>query len=385
MERRGTSSREISLSDDSHDVPDPNAVSAGPEEPEPLAGSPDLRTVAVTGLFVLALIWAIGVARPVLLPLVAAGLLSFLFSPLVRGLARLHVPRAVSAGVVVVLLVAVLGFGIQQLAGPAAGWLEEAPSTFRQLERKLGGVRTQMQKVSAATEQVEELTRMGEETPAPSAERPTSSLVQRLARGGMDIVVTAFLSAILLFFILSSDDLFLRKLVQSMPRRREKRLSVETVRAIQLDISRYLGAITLINVGLGLAVAAAMHWLELPNAALWGAMAALLNFVPYLGAVVGIAVVAVAGIVTFDGWWAGLAPALVYLALTGLEGYVLTPLVLSKRLTLNPLAILVAVVFWGWLWGIPGALVAVPLLACMKIVFSRFQVLVSLAEFLEGD
>jgi len=157
------------------------------------------------------------------------------------------------------------------------------------------------------------------------------------------------------------------------------------VRTIQLDISRYLGAITLINVGLGVAVGAAMHWLELPNAALWGAMAALLNFVPYLGAVVGITVVAVAGIVTFDGWWAGLAPALVYLALTGLEGYVLTPLVLSKRLTLNPLAILVAVVFWGWLWGIPGALVAVPLLACMKIVFSRFQVLVSLAEFLEGD
>lgn len=371
------------MSDDSHDVPHPNAVSAEPEQPEPLAGSPDLRTVAVTGLFVLALIWAIGVARPVLLPLVAAGLLSFLLSPLVRGLARLHVPRAASAGVVVVLLVAAVGFGIQQLAGPAAGWLEKAPTTFRHLERKLGGVRTQMEKVSAATEQVEDLTRMGEEKPAPSAE--TSSLVQRLVRGGMDIVVTAFLSAILLFFILCSDDLFLRKLVQSMPRLREKRQSVEAVRTIQLDISRYLGAITLINVGLGVAVGAAMHWLELPNAALWGAMAALLNFVPYLGAVVGITVVAVAGIVTFDGWWAGLAPALVYLALTGLEGYVLTPLVLSKRLTLNPLAILVAVVFWGWLWGIPGALVAVPLLACMKIVFSRFQVLVSLAEFLEGD
>ena len=373
------------MTDESHDVPEPNAPAAEPGEPEPLPGSPDLRTVAVTGLFVLAAIWAIYVARPVLLPLVAAGLLSFLLSPLVRGLARLHVPRAASAGAVVVLLLAGVSFGVQQLAGPAAGWLEEVPTAFRQLEGELRGVRTQVQKVSAATEQVEDLTRMGEEKPAASAEPSTPSLVQRLLRGGRDVAVTAFLTVILLFFILSSDDLFLRKLVESMPRLREKRLSVEAVRAIQRDISRYLATITLINVALGLAVAVAMLWLELPNAALWGAMAALLNFVPYLGAVVGVAVVAVAGMVTFDGWWAGLTPALVYLALTGLEGYVITPLTLSKRLTLNPLAILVAVVFWGWLWGIPGALVAVPLLACLKIVCSRFQILVPLAEFLEGD
>lgn len=365
--------------------PDHPDGDAGSGDPEPLPGSPDLRTVAVTGIFVLVVIWAIHVARPVLLPLVAAGLLSFLLSPLVRGLARLHVPRAASAGAVVVLLLAALGFGIQQLAGPAAGWLEQAPTTFRQLERELRGVRTQVQKVSAATEQVEELTRMGEEKPAAGGESSTPSLVQRLLRGGREVAVTTFLTVILLFFILSSDDLFLRKLVQSMPRLREKRLSVEAVRAIQRDISRYLAAITLINLTLGVAVALAMHWLELPNPALWGAMAALLNFVPYLGAVVGVVMVAAAGIVTFDGWWAGLTPALVYLALNGLEGYVLTPLALSKRLTLNPLAILVAVVFWGWLWGIPGALLAVPLLACMKILFNRFQVLVPLAEFLEGD
>lgn len=355
-----------------------------PEVPAPLPGSLDLRTVATAGLFVLASIWAVDVARPVLLPLVAASLLAALFSPVVRGLARLHVPRPLGAALVVACLIGALGLGVQQLADPAADWLDKAPTTFRQLERELRGVKSQVEKVSNATEQVEELTRVGKEKPAAVAERSRSSLAQRLLRGGWKLVVAVFLTFILLLFILSSDDLFLRKLVQSMPRLREKRLSVEVVRTIQRDISRYLATITLINIALGAAVGAAMWWLKLPNPVLWGVMATLLNFVPYLGAVVGVGVVAVAGIVTFDGWWASLTPALVYLALTGVEGYLLTPLALSKRLTLNPLAILLAVVFWAWLWGVPGALVAVPLLACLKISFNRFQVLVPLAEFLEG-
>jgi predicted PurR-regulated permease PerM len=356
-----------------------------PEEPEPVPGSVDLRTVAMVGLFVLAAIWAIDVARPVLLPLVAASLLSFLFAPLVRALAGLHVPRVVSAALVVSVLVGSLAVGFVQLTDPAASWLERAPTTFQQLDRELRGVRNQVQKVSEATARVEELTRVGDEEGGATTEAAESSLARRLLRGGWELVVTLFLTLILLFFILSSDDLFLRKLVQTMPRLREKRLSVEAVRAMQRDISRYLGTVTLINVGLGVAVGLAMRWLELPNPTLWGVMAGLLNFVPYLGAVVGVAVVAVAGIVAFDGWWVSLTPALVYLGLTGLEGYLLTPLTLSRRLTLNPLAILMAVVFWGWLWGVPGALVAVPLLASLKILFRRFEVLVPLAEFLEGD
>lgn len=357
----------------------------GGQAPEPVPGKVDLRTVSLTGLFVLALIWAVDVSRPVLLPVVAASLLSALFAPLVRGPARWRVPRSLSAGAIVLLLAGGLVVGIQQLSDPVASWLEKAPTTFRQLERELRDVKSQVEKVSDATEQVEELTRVGSEKPAPTSDSSKPSLAQRLLRGGWRLAVAVFLTFILLFFILSSDDLFLRKLVQSMPRLREKRLSVEAVRTIQRDISRYLTTITLINAALGAAVALAMWWLELPNPTLWGVMAALLNFVPYIGAVVGVAVVAIAGLVTFDGWWVSLTPALVYLALTGLEGYVLTPLALSRRLTLNPLAILLAVVFWGWLWGVPGALVAVPLLACLKILFNRFQVLVPLAEFLEGD
>ncbi|MEZ5330667.1 MAG: AI-2E family transporter [Thermoanaerobaculia bacterium] len=357
----------------------------GEREPDPVPGTVDLRTLSITGLFVLALVWAVDVARPILLPVVAAALLSALFAPLVRGLARWHLPRSLTAGAIVLLLAGGLVFGIQQLGDPASEWLEKAPTTFRQLERELRDVKSQVEKVSDATEQVEELTRVGADKPAASAEPSQPSLAQRLLRGGWRLIVSIFLTFILLFFILSSDDLFLRKLVQSMPRLREKRLSVEAVRTIQRDISRYLATITLINAALGGAVALAMWWLELPNPTLWGAMAMLFNFVPYLGAVVGVSIVAVAGIVTFDGWWASLTPALVYLALTSLEGYVLTPLALSRRLTLNPLAILLAVVFWGWLWGVPGALVAVPLLACLKILFNRFQVLVPLAEFLEGD
>jgi predicted PurR-regulated permease PerM len=361
------------------------------DRPRPLDGEPlpeprrlDLRTFAVTGLFVIAATWAIGVAEPVLLPLVGAILLSFVFSPLVEALTRLLVPRAVSAAMVVLVLLAALAFGARQLAAPAADWIEKAPTTFRQLEDELRGLKRQVEKVSAATGEVEDLTRIGAEPPAVSVAPAEPTLGERLLAAGQELATTGSLTLVLLFFILAADDLFLRKLIELMPSLREKRMSVEAVRAIQRDISRYLGTITAINVLLGVAVGVSMQLLELPSPILWGVLATLLNFIPYLGALIGIALVAVAGIITFDGWIAQLSPALVYSALTAIEGYVLTPLALSRSLTLNPIAILIAVMFWGWLWGIPGALVGVPLLACMKIVFSRFQILVPVAEFLEG-
>jgi predicted PurR-regulated permease PerM len=187
---------------------------------------------------------------------------------------------------------------------------------------------------------------------------------------------------ILLYFLLVSGDLFLRKLVRVTPTLAGKRKAVEVAHRVQGDLARYLATITAINVGLGVAGGLAMALLGMPNPALWGAMAALFNFVPYVGAVVGTGIVGVVAALTFGDGPRWLAAPLVYFALTGLEGYLVTPMILGQRLRLNPVAILLGLLFWGWLWGIAGAFLAVPLLVALKILSENLPRLEPVNEFL---
>ncbi len=173
---------------------------------------------------------------------------------------------------------------------------------------------------------------------------------------------------VLLYFLLASGDLFLRKLIRVLTTLEDKKRAVEIARRLQEDISLYLLTITLINLGLGVAEGIAMHLLGMPNPLLWGVIAAILNFIPYLGAMVGMAVIAAVAALTFQTPGQILLPPLVYFLLTAAEGYLITPHIIGRRLTLNPVMILLGLIFWGWMWGIVGAIVAVPLLVSFKIL-----------------
>jgi predicted PurR-regulated permease PerM len=189
-------------------------------------------------------------------------------------------------------------------------------------------------------------------------------------------------TVILLFFLLASGDLFLRKLIRVLPRLEDKRRAVEIARQVERDISAYLSTVTMINLGLGAAVAAGFAILRVPNPLLWGAMVTLFNFVPYLGPAVSYAIFVMVGLVTFETVPHILAPVLTFLVLNVIEAYLVTPLVLGRRLTLNPVVLFVGLTFWGWMWGIAGAILAVPIMAVLKIFCDHIEPLAPIGEFL---
>jgi predicted PurR-regulated permease PerM len=187
---------------------------------------------------------------------------------------------------------------------------------------------------------------------------------------------------ILLYFLLAYDEIFLGKLIKVTPRLADKKRALLIAREIEHSISRYLLTVTCINIGLGLVVGTAVGFLGMPNPVLWGAMATMLNFVPYLGATIGITAITLGAVLSFDSLsWALMIPG-AYLIIAVLEGNFITPMILGRSLTLNPIVIVLALMFWGWMWGIVGAILAVPILATFKIFCDHVDPLRPVGEFL---
>lgn len=341
----------------------------------------------LTGLFVIAAVAALSFAKPVIMPVVLAVLLSFLLTPLVSLLGRIGIPPGIGAALVLALVIAVIAGGLSQLFAPASRWMETLPAQIDEIEDKLRAIRGPIESVERATEQVEDLA-TPPESPVPAADEP----VQVEVRGASlpDIVIAEMQGAAiglilvttLLYFLLASGDHFLQKLVKAQTRLADKKRAVEIVRQVKSDVSIYLLTITLINAGLGAATGIAMYLVGMPNPLLWGVVAAVLNFVPYLGAITGAAIVGMAAAVHFDTVGQTVLVPGVFLTLTTLEGYIVTPLILGARLMLSPVVIFIGLLFWSWLWGIPGALIAVPMLVSMKIICDHIEPLQPVGEFL---
>src|SRR5712671_3712709 len=190
---------------------------------------------------------------------------------------------------------------------------------------------------------------------------------------------------VLLYLLLASGDMFLQKLVRVMPTLRDKKRAVEISHEIQQNISNYLFSVVLINLGQGMVVSGGLYFMGVPNAAMWGMLVALLNFVPYFGPVAGIMLLATVGLLTFDTLWQAVLPPAWYLSLHALESNLITPVLLGRRFTLNPVVIFVSLIFWTWLWGIPGALLSVPILVSLKVICERFPSMSSISELLTSE
>jgi predicted PurR-regulated permease PerM len=190
---------------------------------------------------------------------------------------------------------------------------------------------------------------------------------------------------VLLYFLLASGDMFLLKLVKILPTLDNKKLAVEIYRQIETDVSTYLSVVTLINIGFGCVIGFSMYLLGMPNPLLWGVMAAVLAYIPYLGALVGIITVTIVAILTFDDIYRIIMVPIVYFILDNIQGNLIMPMVLGRRLALNPVVIFIWLIFCGWIWGITGALLAVPLLAIIKIISDQIEQLASIGEFLGSE
>ncbi|MDX2165777.1 MAG: AI-2E family transporter [Deltaproteobacteria bacterium] len=352
---------------------------AAAEAPPP---APSPSSVALIGLFVLAVLYTLYLARVLVLPIVLAIITSFILAPIVRGLRRARIPDGVGAALVLAALAAAVAWGVYTLSGPATTWVQAAPQALRRIEAKVRIVKDAVQDLGQATSRVEQLTTVGEAPTVVAVQGP--GLGELLLFGTWNVVAAAGLVLILAYFLLASGDLFLRKLVGVLPRLRDRKVAVAMSREIQESVSAYLFTVSLINAGFGVAVGASMWAIGMPNPLLWGALAAVLNFVPFIGPLAGIGIVFAAAMLTFDSLGAALAAPGAYLAWHILEGSFLTPLILSRRFTLNPVVVILGLIFWGWIWGIAGALLAMPLLVTLKILCDHIPSLAVLGEFL-GD
>lgn len=356
--------------------------SAAQKSGSALAGSISVRSVALTGLFVLATLAAMHVARPILVPMVLAVLLAMMLSPIVRGMRRrLRIPPGIGAAALLVVATAIVGTIGWSLSGPAAEMLNELPVQIDRLESKVRGLTEGVDELRDASERMQEMARNTDDETVPvRVEEP--KLAEFVFGQTWFVVTTTALTLGLLYFLLAADDLFLQKLVKAAPTMGEKKTALRIVEEIRDDLRWYLLEITLINIGLGIAVGLAMWALGMPYPALWGAMATLFNFIPFAGALVGVGVVTLAAAATFDGVGLILLVPLVYYSLTAIEGSIVTPTILGQKLVLNPVVIFIALIFWGWMWGFVGIFLAVPIMSSVKIVCDRIEPLKIVGAFL---
>jgi predicted PurR-regulated permease PerM len=339
-----------------------------------------VRSIALTGLFILALFYTIYFMRAILLPVVLALLLSFLLRPMVRGLAQLKIPLSVGAALILIGLLAFVSYSISALATPAVEWLQKAPAGLTELQHKLLPVKKSVAQVTQATGEIEKLASTSAETKTVEVKR--HPITEMFFMRTPEFIAGAVLLTILLYFLLIYDQVFIAKLVKLLPTLSDKKAAVGIAHDIESQVSRYLFTITAINACLGLAVGTAVGLLGLRNPVMWGVMVAVLNFIPYLGALTGIICMTIGAALSFDSLGYALVFPAVYLAFGTLEGSFITPWVMGRSLTLNPVIILLSLTFWGWMWGIVGIILAVPILAAFKIFCAHIKPMEPLAEFL---
>ena len=370
----------------------PPAVVLGPAPaPAAPASAPSQRPrprapLSLVVLAVLAVGYTLWITQEVVLPVLLAMFFALVGNPIIRVLQRLHVPRFLGALAVLCGGIALAVLLAQQLVQPAGEWIREAPRELRSLAPKVQKLIKPVQEANKAAENIARAAG-GENTARPAQVVKTEVNDPYRSLTATPMLVASILAVVLLtfFFMVFGQDLQ-RKAIALLPDRQKKKLTVEILQAIETEVSRYVLTISIINAVVGLVFAAALHLLlgvPIDEALLWGTMAALLNFAPYVGPLIGIVAMLLMGFASYDAPLQALAPAAIYLGLHTLEGQIVTPIVLGRTMAISPLVLILGLMVFGSLWGIVGLLLAVPLLVCVKIVLARVEGMEGWARLLE--
>lgn len=339
------------------------------------------KALTVAALFLATIVGfaALYVARSIVLPVLIAFVLRLLLQPVFRLCLKTRMPRSVAALLTMAILVLMLFIAWVPMSGSAGLWVAKLPDAISMLADRLSLLREPIDFIQRIVRHAEQATNGGDATVAVQHFDLVGTVIEglRAVTGGL------FTTVIVLFFLLVAGDKFLRRLIELLPTFRQKRQLIEISQQIENDISAYLFTISAMNVVVGIMVAIAMYFCGMSDPLLWGVLALALNFVPILGPLVGIGIFLLVGFVSFSSDWLAVLPAALYLIIHVIEGEIVTPMLLARRFTLNPVGVILALVFWYWMWGVPGAILAVPMLAIAKIICDRIETLQPLGHMLE--
>lgn len=344
---------------------------------------------AVIGIFIILLGAAIAYARVFLMPVTAAVLLFFVFVPVRRWLWRKGISPAVSATGITALLVAFLIVMGSMLIVPARQLANDLPQISQQLGQKLETLKASVKSLQKAAKKIDEIAESEPAKPTVVAASDGGSVSSGVVSAATAYVPAFFsqllLTLLLLYFMLASGDLLYLKIVQSFDTMRDKRRAYIALREIEDSIGNYLGAITIINLCLGIAIGVVLYALGMPSATMFGAMAFLLNFIPYIGMLMGVTIMGIVGLVSFDGYFVPLMATMSYVLINSIEGQVITPYFISRRLRMNTVVVFLSVALWAWLWSVIGMIVAVPLLVVIRVLSEHIPALEKFGNFLADD
>jgi predicted PurR-regulated permease PerM len=369
---------------------------------------PAVYNLSIYALLTLAVLYTLYFAKSLLMPVLVALLFSLLLSPLVALFKRIYIPRSISA----VLLIAMIGGPMTllsiELAAPAQKWMEQLPKLSAQLTEELDNL---SQVISA--EPTAEINKPllpakeksssffgwfsnDEQSMAVAEENNNSVLSARVTQGGIDIIISILMATpmalaqfmtflILVIFLLIFSPGLYASYLKHFNFKADNRSSVTLIGKLQKELSRYIITVTIINAGLGITVAVIFWIMGVNDALLWGVLVGLLNFAPYLGSIMALIILSLAGVTQYGTEAAALVPVAVYFAVNLLESQFITPTVLGRHMQLNPLILILWLLIWGWLWGAVGVLVAVPLLVCIKLAAGQLNVLNKWVKLIESS
>jgi len=356
---------------------------AAPADEDDLPIPSDIKAVLLGGLFLLAMLGACYVAADIVLPIVLAFVLSLVLQPAMRALERVRLPRGIAAVFLILVLFGTLGGLGAALSGPAASWAQKLPTGVPKLQERLSFLSRPIAAFQKFADQAQGITLGGEPKAVPVTVQG-SGLSDRLLSGTRSFASGLLETVLVLFFLLVSGDTFLRRLVEILPRFKDKRQAVDISQQIESDVSAYLFTITVMNLAVGVAIGTVMTFCGVGDPVLWGTVAFLLNYIPILGPMIGVGVFLLAGLLSIDSLWGAFLPAGLYLLIHLVEGETVTPMLLARRFTINPVLVILSLVFWYWMWGVPGAILSTPMLAITKIICDRIRPLMAFGHFMEG-
>jgi predicted PurR-regulated permease PerM len=353
-----------------------------------LAMKPVKRLLA--GIFIILLAFALDFGREFLLPVTLAFFIALAFRPAVRRLSRAGMPAWITTSVfMAAVILSAAGF-VYAVSGPVAGWIADAPAYAKSFSEKLRDLRTSFESVTKLTDGIQAAANTAAAAPVKEVMvSDNSPMLAFLAQGtgySAGVVTTVVLTLVIAAFMMASGDLFYEKIVRVLPTLTDKKRALRIVYDVETEVSTYLLMVTAINAVLGLSIGLAFYFLGMPMGYLWGLLAFLFNYIPFVGAITGVALSGFMAVTVFDSLTYALVIPAAYALINGIENQLITPVFLGRRLQINSVAILIALTFWSWEWGIAGTMLAVPILVTIKVFCDHLDGMQGVGEFLsEGQ